>query len=150
MRSADCDTNPTLSSVSRDVAQVDMSGRHRIAIVDDDHSVRKALQRLLRSINLDADAYGSGREFLAALADAMPDCLVLDLQMPEMNGLELQQQLAESGVRLPVVVITGHDEPGMRAQCMAAGASMYLRKPLDDKVLLEAISIAIATDTRDN
>jgi FixJ family two-component response regulator len=143
-------TNPTLSSVPSDVAEVDMSGRHRIAIVDDDHSVRKALQRLLRSINLDADAYGSGREFLAALAGAMPDCLVLDLQMPEMNGLELQQQLAESGVRLPVVVITGHDEPGMRAQCMAAGASMYLRKPLDDKVLLEAISTAIATDTRDN
>ena len=150
MRSADRDTNPTMSSVSRDVAQLDMSGRHRIAIVDDDHSVRKALQRLLRSINLDADAYGSGREFLAALADATPDCVVLDLQMPEMNGLELQQHLTSSGVRLPVVVITGHDEPGMRAQCMAAGASTYLRKPLDDKVLLEAISAAIATDTQGN
>jgi len=137
-----------MSSASGYVAQVDMTGRHRIAIVDDDHSVRKALQRLLRSINLDADAYGSGREFLAALSGAMPDCLVLDLQMPEMNGLELQQQLAESGVRLPVVVITGHDEPGMRAQCMAAGASMYLRKPLDDKVLLEAISTAIAAEPR--
>jgi FixJ family two-component response regulator len=127
-----------------------MSTRHRIAVIDDDHSVRKALQRLLRSVNLDADAYGSGREFLDALGDARPDCLVLDLQMPEMNGLELQQYLAESGIRLPVVVITGHDEPGMRAQCMAAGASTYLRKPLDDKVLLEAISTAIATDPRDD
>src|ERR1044072_8524282 len=108
MRRAHCDTDPAMSSASGYGAQVDMTGRHRIAIVDDDHSVRKALQRLLRSINLDADAYGSGREFLAALSGAMPDCLVLDLQMPEMNGLELQQQLAESGVRLPVVVITGH------------------------------------------
>jgi FixJ family two-component response regulator len=139
-----------MSSVSRFVGDIDMSGRHRIAIVDDDHSVRKALQRLLRSINLDADAYGSGREFLASLADATPDCLVLDLQMPEMNGLELQQHLAENGIRLPVVVITGHDEPGMRAQCMAAGASTYLRKPLDDKVLLAAISTAIAADPRDD
>ena len=139
-----------MSSGSRYVAQIDMSGRHRIAIVDDDHSVRKALQRLLRSINLDADTYGSGREFLAALADAMPDCLVVDLQMPEMNGFELQRRLAESGIRLPVVVITGHDEPGMRAQCMSAGASTYLRKPLDAKVLLEAISTAIADDPRDD
>lgn len=123
-----------------------MSVRHRIAVVDDDHSVRKALQRLLRSVNLEADAYGSGREFLAALGGAKPDCLVLDLQMPEMNGLELQQHLAETGVRLPVIVITGHDEPGMRAQCMAAGASTYLRKPLDDKVLLAAIDDAIAAE----
>ena len=73
---------------------------------------------------------------------------MLDLQMPEMNGLELQLHLTETGFRLPVVVITGHDEPGMQAQCMAAGASTYLRKPLDDKVLLEAISKAIATVAR--
>jgi FixJ family two-component response regulator len=133
-----------MSSVSGYVDWADMSARHRIAVVDDDHSVRKALQRLLRSVNLDADAYGSSREFLDALGDARPDCLVLDLQMPEMNGLELQQHLAEAGIRLPVVVITGHDEPGMQAQCMAAGASTYLRKPLDDKVLLAAINRAIA------
>ncbi len=145
MKGARRGTNPTISSVSAHLARIDMSGRHRIAIVDDDHSVRKALQRLLRSINLDADAYGSGPEFLAALGDAKPDCVVLDLQMPEMNGLELQLRLAERGIRLPVVVITGHDEPGMRVQCMAAGASTYLRKPLDDKVLLEAINKAIAT-----
>lgn len=135
------------TSSSSHVEQTGMSMRHRIAVIDDDHSVRKALQRLLRSVNLDADAYGSGREFLDACRDARPDCLVLDLQMPEMNGLELQQRLAETGIRLPVVVITGHDEPGMRAQCMAAGASTYLRKPLDDKVLLEAINKAIASQS---
>ena len=137
-----------ISTIPGSVGQAEMSTRHRIAVVDDDRSVRRALQRLLRSVNLDADAYGSGREFLEALGDARPDCLVLDLQMPEMNGLELQQHLADTGIHLPVVVITGHDEPGMRAQCMAAGASTYLRKPLDDKVLLEAIDRAIATESR--
>lgn len=140
--------DPTLSLGAGYPGQAEMSARHRIAVVDDNHSVRKALQRLLRSVNLDADAYGSGREFLDALGDARPDCLVLDLQMPEMNGFELQQHLAESGIHLPVVVITGHDEPGMRAQCMAAGASTYLRKPLDDKVLLDAINTAIAARPR--
>jgi FixJ family two-component response regulator len=122
-----------------------MSARHLIAIIDDDRSVRKALQRLLRSADLDADTFGSGQEFLDSVDGDPPDCLVLDLQMPEMNGLELQRQLIQSGRRLPTIVITGHDEPGMEAQCMAAGASGYLRKPLDDKVLLDAIRHAIET-----
>src|SRR5262245_34403339 len=106
----------------------DMSARHRIAVVDDDHSVRKALCRLLRSVDFEADAYGSGREFLDAFRDKTPDCLVLDLRMPEMSGLELQRHLIDSGVRLPTVIITGHDEPGVREECIAAGASRYLRK----------------------
>jgi FixJ family two-component response regulator len=121
-----------------------MSARHRIAVVDDDHSVCKALCRLLRSADHDADAYGSGREFLEALRDAMPDCLVLDLRMPDMNGLDLQRHLAKHGIRLPTVIVTGYDEPGVRDECIAAGASRYLRKPLDEKALLEAIDAAIA------
>jgi FixJ family two-component response regulator len=68
---------------------------------------------------------------------------VLDLQMPEMNGLALQRQLERAGIRLPVVVITGHDEPGTRARCLAAGAAAYLRKPLDGGMLLAAIDAAI-------
>lgn len=120
-----------------------MSARHRIAIVDDDHSVRKALCRLLRTADLDVEAYGSAMEFLAALKDGAPDCLVVDLRMPDMNGVELQRHLASTGRRLATVVITGHDEPGMQAECMAAGADTYLRKPLDDKALLEAIDKAI-------
>ena len=121
-----------------------MSARHRIAIVDDDHSVRKALCRLLRSLDIHAESYGSGREFLEAARRALPDCLVLDLRMPDMNGLELQQHLADRGIRLPTVIVTGHDEPGMRSRCIAAGASTYLRKPLDEKSLLQAIEDAIA------
>ncbi|HEY1383689.1 MAG TPA: response regulator [Dongiaceae bacterium] len=120
-----------------------MSARHRIAIVDDDHSVRKALCRLLRSADLDAHAYASGREFLDALRDAVPDCLVLDLRMPDMSGLELQRHLVGIGMAVPTIIMTGHDEPGLRADCLAAGARKYLRKPLDDRALLDAIEEAI-------
>jgi FixJ family two-component response regulator len=125
------------------LAELNMSARHRIAVVDDDHSVRKALCRLLRSVDLEVDSYGSGREFLDALKDALPDCLVLDLRMPDMNGLELKRHLTDRGIQVPTVIITGHDEPGMHAECMAAGVSRYLRKPLDDLALLEAIDRAI-------
>jgi FixJ family two-component response regulator len=121
-----------------------MSSRKRVAVVDDDHSVRKALRRLLQSVNFDVDAYGSVRAFLNSLKTSPPDCLVLDLQMPEMNGLELQRYLAAEGIRLPIVIITGHDEPVMEAQCIAAGASTFLRKPLDAKEVLEAIIKAIS------
>jgi FixJ family two-component response regulator len=116
----------------------------RIAIVDDDHSVRKALRRLLRSADFDADAYESGSEFLEALRAGVPDCAVLDLQMPEMTGLELQQRLKDTHVSLPVIVITGHDEPGMQGRCLKAGAIAYLRKPIDGNDLLEAISRALS------
>jgi FixJ family two-component response regulator len=120
-----------------------MKSRRRIAVVDDDPSVRKALARLLRASDLDADAYGSAEHFLESLRTSAPDCLVLDLQMPGMNGLALQRELVRSGIRVPVVVTTGHDEPGMEARCAAAGAGAYLRKPLDDKTLLAAIENAI-------
>jgi FixJ family two-component response regulator len=113
--------------------------RLRIAVVDDDESVRKALKRLLRAANLDADTFASGREFLDSLPAQVPDCIVLDLHMPGMNGLDIQRQLARGALRVPIVVITGHDEPQTRAQCLSAGAAAYLRKPLDDEALLDAI-----------
>lgn len=116
----------------------------RIAIVDDDQSIRKAVKRSLRTLDLDVEAYASAAEFLATLPEAVPDCLILDLHMPEMNGIELQQRLKQIGVSLPVVMITGHDEPGTQARCLAAGASRYLKKPLDEQALLEAIRLAMA------
>ena len=116
----------------------------RVAVVDDDESVRKALQRLLRASDLDADTFASPQDFLGSLQQAiLPDCLVLDLQMPGTSGLDLQRQLVRAGLRLPIVVITGHDEPGMRARCLAAGARAYLRKPLEAGTLLAAIEAAI-------
>ena len=118
--------------------------RPRIVVVDDDESVRKALQRLLRASDLDADTFASAQDFLASLPHApLPDCLVLDLQMPGTSGLDLQRQLVRTGPLVPVVVITGHDEPGMQARCLAAGASAYPRKPLEAGALLAAIEAAI-------
>ncbi|HSA81117.1 MAG TPA: response regulator [Geminicoccaceae bacterium] len=122
-----------------------VKSRPRIAVVDDDPSVRKALARLLRASDLDADTYASAQDFLASLPHATQlDCLVLDLQMPGTSGLDLQRQLVRAGRQLPVVVITGHDEPGMQARCLAAGARAYLRKPLEAGALLAAIEAAIA------
>jgi FixJ family two-component response regulator len=119
--------------------------RHRGAVVDDDESVRKALQRLLRASDFEADVFPSAQEFLASLPQSLPDCLLLDLQMPGTSGLDLQRQVERTGLRLPIVVITGHDEPGMQAHCMAAGARAYLRKPLEAEMLLAAIEAAIAS-----
>lgn len=114
-----------------------------IAVVDDDPSVLKALRRLLRARALDARTYGSGQEFLAALPDGLPDCLVVDLQMPEMSGMELQQHLARQGIRIPTIVITAHGDAGVRERCEAVGAIAFLLKPLQDTALLAAIHKAI-------
>ena len=122
-----------------------VSAQNRIAIIDDDESVRTALQRLLRCARHRAEAYGSGREFLENLDQHTPDCLVLDVQMPDMSGPQIQQHLSAIGASVPVVMITGHDEVGAQEACLAAGASSYLRKPLDRSVLLEAIEHAISS-----
>jgi FixJ family two-component response regulator len=114
----------------------------RIAIVDDDPSVLKALARLLGTRSLNARTYRSARQFLASLADGLPDCLIIDLQMPEMTGLELQQDLARKGIRIPTIIITAHDEAGMRERCKAAGAIAFLSKPLQDTSLFAAIDAA--------
>jgi len=111
-----------------------------IAIVDDDPAVLKALSRLLRSHAFRARTYASGHEFLAALPAGLPDCLIVDLQMPEMNGFELQQHLAGSGIKIPTILITAHADVGLRDQ---AGLVASLRKPLQEKALLDAIDKAV-------
>jgi FixJ family two-component response regulator len=113
-----------------------------IAIVDDDPAVLKALARLLGTRALKTKTYQSARLFLASLADGPPDCLILDLQMPEMTGLELQQDLARKGIRIPTIIITAHDETGMRERCKAAGAIAFLPKPIQDTSLFAAIEAA--------
>jgi len=122
-----------------------LMARHRIAVIDDDTSVRNALRRLFRCADHDAKSYESGREFLNDLEHQVPDCLVLDLHMPEMSGIELQKHLLAHGFDLPCVMITGHDEEGSKEACLAAGASRYLRKPIDETTLLQAVDQAIAT-----
>ena len=117
-----------------------------IAVVDDEEPVRKALKRLLRAAGLEAEGYASGQDFLAA--ERRPDCVVLDLHMPVMSGQALLRQIRRMSTRLPVVVITAHDTAETRDECIAAGAAAYLRKPLDDRLLLNAISVALAKSPR--
>ena len=118
--------------------------RPLIAIVDDEASVRMALHRLIRSAGLEAETFPSGAEFLESMQTQQPDCVVLDVHMPEINGFEVQAQLAKSGARVPVVIITGHDTPETRVRVMEGGAAAYLLKPVDDRMLLDAITVAIA------
>lgn len=116
-----------------------------IAIVDDDPSVLKALARLLGTRSFRVRTYLSGSQFIASLSEGMPDCLIVDLQMPEMTGLELQQNLNLSNIRIPTIVITAHDEMGMRERCKSAGAIAYLSKPVNDASLFAAIEVAGGT-----
>lgn len=113
-----------------------------IAVVDDEEAVRRALLRLLNASGLHARAYASAEDFLANWRSNPPHCVVLDLHMPGLNGLELMQCLQRLDARLAFVVITAHDEPAMRARCLEAGASAYLCKPLDERTLLTAIETA--------
>ena len=112
-----------------------------IAVVDDDPAVLKALSRLLRSHAFRARTYGSGQEFLAALPAGLPDCLIVDLQMPEMNGLELQQHLVSNGIKIPTILITAHGDVALRDH--DGGLVASLRKPLQEKALLDAIDKAV-------
>jgi len=113
-----------------------------IAIVDDDPSVLKALTRLLRARAFLARTYGSAREFLAALPDGLPSCLILDVQMPDMTGLELLHHLAHRHIQIPTIIITAHGDVGVRERCEAAGAVAFLVKPLQDTSLFAAIDAA--------
>ena len=103
-----------------------VSRRALIAVVDDEESIRKSLRRLFLAAQLDAVVFASGQEFLESLRLRQPDCLVLDLQMPGLTGLEVQRVLTGSGVRFPTIIITAHDEPETRARCLTAGAAAYL------------------------
>jgi FixJ family two-component response regulator len=117
--------------------------RVRVAVIDDDPSVRRALQRILNVMDVSVRGYASGEEFLASLQGEQPDCVVLDLHMPGMSGLEVQEQLNGLAERPPVIIVTGHHEPGMRRRCILAGAAGYLRKPIDGELLRRAIHQAI-------
>lgn len=108
-------------------------------------SVRKALERLLRVAGFDVATFASGEEFYFSLESLRPDCLVLDLHMPGMNGLDVLRCLDQAGFQVPVIVISGDAEPKTRAQCLSAGAADCLCKPLDDEALLSAIQHAIAS-----
>jgi FixJ family two-component response regulator len=115
----------------------------RVALVDDDASVRRALARLLSASSFEITTFGSAHEFLKSVEAAPPECLVVDLQMPEITGLDLQRHLLRAGINIPTIVITAYNEPGLRERCQSAGASAFLVKPLDGKTLIGEINTAI-------
>jgi FixJ family two-component response regulator len=122
--------------------------RHSVAVIDDDESVRTALVRLFRSVDYDALPFSSARAFLEQFRDHTIDCVVLDLQMPEMTGLDLQRylRLVYPHLSLPVVMITAHDEPGSSERCLAAGVAAYMRKPVESTLLLEEVRKLVRTE----
>jgi FixJ family two-component response regulator len=115
-----------------------------IAIVDDDPAVLKGLSRLLRSRGFHVETYGSGREFLAALPVGRPECVIVDLQMPDMNGGTLQQQLVNSGITIPTILLTADGDAVLHEQG-EGGFVGSLRKPVLEKCLFEAIDKAIGS-----
>jgi two-component system response regulator FixJ len=119
--------------------------RIRVAVVDDDASVRKALGRLLRAAAFDLETFASGAELLAALDSFKPHCVILDLHMQDLNGLDIQRHLSRMGLATPVIVITGHDSPKARAESLALGAKAYLFKPIEAETLIATIQWAVAT-----
>jgi len=117
-----------------------------VFIVDDDASVRKALRLLIKSVGLNVETYSSGREFLAAYHPSMPGCLVLDLRMPNMSGLELQDELRKRSIDIPLVFISGHGDVAVATQALKAGAMDFVEKPFSDQLLLESVQQAILND----
>jgi FixJ family two-component response regulator len=117
-----------------------------VFVVDDDPSVRRALSRLLKSAGLRAEAFASAEAFLVQALPDVPACVVLDVRMPGLDGLELQRTLAERDARLPIVFITGHGDIPMTVQAMKAGAVDFLPKPFNDQALLSAVRQALARD----
>src|SRR6516162_6307094 len=114
-----------------------------VAIVDDDASTRKALARLLRVHGINSRSYPSARVFLEGLPSGMPVCLIVDVNMPEMTGIELQRELLNRGVRIPTIVITGNNDKTIAATAVSLGAIAFLLKPLVPEVLVAAINSAM-------
>jgi FixJ family two-component response regulator len=119
-----------------------------IAIVDDDASVREGLQSLIRSAGWRVETFVSAQDFLGRLGAQGPSCLILDLQLPGLSGLDLQQRMAEGGLEIPIVFLTGHGDIPASVQAIKAGAVEFLTKPLDEEKLLQAIHEAIERDRR--
>ena len=117
-----------------------------ISVVDDDQSVRESLARLIRSVGFTVQVFGSAEEFLSAGQGRRPDCLILDIRMPGMNGIELQRELSASDRDLPVIFITAHgSDEEVRARALGAGAVDYLLKPLKEEEVLKALETALSS-----
>jgi FixJ family two-component response regulator len=117
-----------------------------VFVIDDDAGVRASIQGLLKSVSLRSEAFGTTSEFLDARRPHVPSCLILDVRLPGMNGLEFQHELATAGIRIPIIFITGHGDIPMTVRAMKSGAIEFLTKPFRDQDLLDAIHQALDRD----
>ena len=123
-----------------------MQSEPTVYVVDDDEPIRDSLRMLLGSAGLPVETFASAQQFLAAYTPPAPGCLLVDVRMPGMSGLELQELLAARKIALPVIVITGHGHVAMAVRAMKAGAADFVEKPFDDELLLECIRRTLARD----
>lgn len=121
-------------------------GGPTVFIIDDDRSVRHSIRDLVESVGLRAETFATGQEFLNSKRISGPSCLVLDVRLPQMSGLDFQRQLANAGVQIPVIFITGHGDIPMSVKAMKLGAVEFLTKPFRNQDLLDAIQLALQSD----
>lgn len=117
-----------------------------VFVVDDDAGVRASIQGLLKSVKLRCESFGSAEEFLRSKRSDGPSCLVLDVSLPGVNGLDFQRQLADASIQIPIIFVTGHGDIPMTVKAMKSGAVEFLTKPFDDQDLLKAIRQALDRD----
>src|SRR5216684_6031917 len=121
-------------------------GLPTVSVIDDDAAVRAAIQGLLKSVGLRSESFGTTQEFLRSKRPDGPSCLVLDVRLPGVNGLDFQRDLADKGFRIPIIFITGHGDIPMTVKAMKSGAVEFLTKPFRDQDLLDAINQALDRD----
>jgi FixJ family two-component response regulator len=142
-----CHAKPGLESQSvAPVMPLEASESAMVHVVDDDSSMRAALEELFLTVGLATRTYGTAQEFLNSGFTDSPGCIVIDIRLPDINGLEFQAQLTEAGVRLPVVFMTGHGDISMSVRAMKHGAVDFLTKPFHDQHMLDAVVAAIERD----
>jgi len=117
-----------------------------VFVIDDDPSIRQAIKTLIETVGLKGETFVSGQEFLQSKLPEVPRCLVLDVRLPGLGGLNLQRELSERGIQIPIIFITGHGDIPMSVQAMKAGAVEFLTKPFRDQDLLDAIELALERD----
>jgi FixJ family two-component response regulator len=122
------------------------AGAPMVFVIDDDAGVRAAIQGLLKSVGLRSEAFGTGRDFLQTKRPDTPSCLILDVRLPGVNGLDFQRELAEAGISIPIIFITGHGDIPMTVKAMKSGAVEFLTKPFRHQDLLDAIHQALDRD----
>jgi FixJ family two-component response regulator len=123
-----------------------MNDKAVVFVIDDDESIREALESLIRSVGLGVETFASAQEFLQSKRPDVPACLILDVRMPGLSGLDLQRDLSDANIHIPIIFITGHGDIPMSVRAMKAGAVEFLTKPFRDQDLLDAIQQALERD----